>query len=84
MDGDHKVISRRIKRLVREHGSRHAVGYKLGIDTPYLMHLEKGTKKNPGDEILLKLGLKRVYKYVPVRHKANGKSKRQRPARSRS
>jgi hypothetical protein len=84
MDGDHKVISRRIKRLVREHGSRHAVGYTLGIDTPYLMHLENGTKKNPGDEILSKLGLKRVFKYVPIARKMNGKSKRRRPAGNRS
>jgi transcriptional regulator with XRE-family HTH domain len=53
-------IDSRIRELVVQHGSLRAVARAKSIDAGYLSKLLRGSKENPSDEVLRKLGLQRV------------------------
>lgn len=59
------LIRTRIQQLMMHHDctTYRELGEKLGIDYGYLHHLVSGTKKNPSDRILAKLGLRKVITY---------------------
>jgi hypothetical protein len=50
----------KIKEVVKEQGGLRAAARHLKIKPSYLAALMDGTKKNPGDWYLRKLGLRRV------------------------
>ena len=54
------LIRRRIKEIVKECGGVRAAARHLKIKHSYLGSLLDGTRKNPGDWYLRKLGLRRV------------------------
>jgi len=54
------LIRRKIKEVVKAHGGLRAAARYLKIKRSYLGALMDGTKKNPGDWYLRKLGLRRV------------------------
>ena len=54
------LIRRKIKEVVKAHGGLRAAARHLKIKRSYLSALLDGTKKNPGDWYLRKLGLRRV------------------------
>ncbi len=54
------LIRRKIKEVVKAHGGLRAAARHLKIKRSYLSALMDGTKKNPGDWYLRKLGLRRV------------------------
>lgn len=54
----------RIQELARQHGSLRAAARALGIDAGYLSRLQDGSKLEPSDAVLRKLGLKRVVLYI--------------------
>ncbi len=54
------LIRRKIREAVKEHGGLRPAARHLGIKRSYLGSLLDGTKKNPGDWYLRKLGLRRV------------------------
>ncbi len=54
------LIRRKIKEVVKAHGRLMAAARQLKIKRSYLGALLDGTKKNPGDWYLRKLGLRRV------------------------
>jgi len=58
-------LCRRIQELADQHGSLRAAARVLKIDPGYLCRLMDGSKVQPSDAILRKLGLKRVVMYVP-------------------
>jgi hypothetical protein len=54
------LIRRKIKEVVKAQGGLRAAARHLKIKRSYLSALMDGTKKNPGDWYLRKLGLRRV------------------------
>lgn len=54
----------RIQALAKQHGSLRAAAMVLQIDHGYLSRLQDGLKLEPSDDVLRKLGLKRVVTYV--------------------
>ncbi len=54
------LIRRKIKEVVKEHGGLRPAARHLKIKSSYLGSLLDGTRKNPGDFYLRKLGLRRV------------------------
>jgi hypothetical protein len=54
------LIRRKIKEVVKEQGGLRPAARYLKIKRSYLGALLDGTKKNPGDWYLRKLGLRRV------------------------
>ncbi len=54
------LIRRKIKEVVKEQGGLRPAARQLKIKSSYLGSLLDGTKKNPGDWYLRKLGLRRV------------------------
>jgi len=54
------LIRRKIKVVVNEQGGLRPAARHLKINRSYLESLLDGTKKNPGDWYLRKLGLRRV------------------------
>jgi len=62
-------IKRHIECLVELHGGIRSAGRVLGIDPGYLVRLRDGKKSNPSDDVLEKLGLKRVVEVSYVRGK---------------
>lgn len=54
------LIRRKIKEVVKEQGGLRPAARHLKIKSSYLGALLDGTKKNPGDWYLKKLGLRRV------------------------
>ena len=55
----------RIQELAKKHGSLRAAARVLEIDAGYLSRLQGGSKLEPSDGVLRKLGLKRVVTYLP-------------------
>jgi len=54
------LIRRKIKEVVKAQGGLRPAARHLKIKSSYLGSLLDGTKKNPGDWYLRKLGLRRV------------------------
>ena len=54
------LIRRKIKEIVKAHGGVRRAALHLKIKYGYLRSLLDGTKNNPGDWYLRKLGLRRV------------------------
>ncbi len=54
------LIRRKIKEVVKEHGGLRPAARHLKIKYSYLGALLDGTRSNPGDSYLRKLGLRRV------------------------
>ena len=61
------LLARRIQALVSRHGSLRAAARVLEIDHAYLWRLQQGVKLEPGDDVLRKLGLRRVITYIDRR-----------------
>lgn len=60
----------RIAELIAQHGTLRAVSRELAIDVGYLSRLERGLKDEPSEEVLSKLGLRRVVRYERLHHPA--------------
>lgn len=60
-------LQRRVSDLCQQAGGVRAAAKALGIDFGYLSRLANGTKTNPSDEVLRKLGLRRVVTYERTR-----------------
>ena len=56
-------LRERIEELIARHGSLRAAGRVLQIDPAYLSRLRSGEKNDPSDEVVRKLGLRRVVTY---------------------
>jgi transcriptional regulator with XRE-family HTH domain len=54
----------RILALIERHGSLRAAARVLGVDHAYLSRLSTGENHNPSDDLLRKLGLRRLITYV--------------------
>ena len=54
------LIRRKIREAKKRYGGLRAAARALNIKTSYLNSLQTGTRKNPGDYYLRKLGLRRV------------------------
>ena len=54
------LIRRKIREAMKRHGGLRATARALRIKPSYLNSLQDGTRKNPGDYYLRKLGLRRV------------------------
>ncbi len=54
------LIRRKIREVVKAHGGLRPAARHLKIKYSYLGSLLDGTKNNPGDRYLRKLGLRRV------------------------
>lgn len=52
-----------VEALVAEHGSLRAAARAIGVDHAYLWRLLNGQKVDPSDELLRKLGLRRIVVY---------------------
>lgn len=59
------ALRRRIQELAKQHGSLRAAARVLKIDAGYLSRLQDGLKTEPSNDVLRKLGLKRVVTYAP-------------------
>lgn len=67
IDCEHeKLPATRVKRLVAQYGSYRAVGEVLGIDHAYLNRIANGEKDNMSDDVLRKLGLRRLFYYAAI------------------
>ncbi len=62
MDGT--LIAQRIDALTERHGSLRAAARVLNVSAGYLSRLRDGLKTNPSDQLLKKLGIKRVVTIV--------------------
>lgn len=58
------TLTQRVGELVVRHGSLSRVARALEIDKGYLSRLWGGSKKQPSEKVLRKLGLIRVVKFV--------------------
>lgn len=65
------LLRARIQELAKQHGSLRAAGRVLEIDHAYLHRLQQGEKTEPSEEVLRKLGLRRIVSYV-MRTSTNG------------
>ena len=54
------LIKRKAKALVKKFGNVRQAARHIGINHKYMYSLYYGEKSNPGDKILIKLGLRRV------------------------
>jgi hypothetical protein len=59
-------LQKHIDKLVRQHKGLRAAARALEIDPAYLWRLQQGRTKNPGGEVLERLGLKRTEKLVAL------------------
>jgi hypothetical protein len=60
-------LHQRITDLCQQNGGLRAAATALSIDFGYLSRLANGKKTNPSDEVLAKLGLRRVVTYERTR-----------------
>lgn len=61
------MIKQRIDELVKQHGGLRPMCRALCLDPGYLSRLRRGEKLAAGDELLRRLELRRVIKYVRVK-----------------
>lgn len=61
------TLQRRITQLVKQYGSLRAVAREFEIDAGYLSRLASGEKKDPGEVVIRRLGLRRVVTYKLIR-----------------
>lgn len=59
-----------IELRVQIWGSLREASAQIEIDFAYLSRLKSGKKTNPSDEVLRKLGLRRVVSYEPIQYEA--------------
>lgn len=64
MDRRSYTIPQRIEQLIERHGSLRATARALQLDPGYLATLRHGTKTNPSEKVLKKLGLKKIQYYI--------------------
>lgn len=57
------TIPRRVKALVKQHGSLRAAARVAKLSAPYLMRLRDGDKEDPSDDVLRRLGLRREVRF---------------------
>lgn len=60
------TLTNKVNELVKELGSLRAVAITTGIDFDYLLLMLQGAKVTPNDELLTRLGLRRVVVYTEV------------------
>ena len=58
------TVSRRIEELVEQYGSIKEVANHLGVGAAYLHRLANGSKTSPSEDVIKKLGLRRIVSYV--------------------
>jgi len=58
--GEQALILRKCKALVKKFGNAHRAALKIGISPKYMYSLLTEERINPGDDILKKIGLRRV------------------------
>lgn len=58
------TVSRRIEELVEQYGSIKEVANHLGVGAAYLHRLASGSKMSPSEDVIKKLGLRRIVSYV--------------------
>lgn len=59
------LLRARIQELAKHHGSLRAAARVVQIEAGYLSRLQNGLKLEPSDDVLRKLGLRRVVTYEP-------------------
>ena len=59
-------LENRIEFLIYYHGGLSETARILNIDKSYLKRLHDGSKTNPSDETLKKLGLKKIISYTKI------------------
>lgn len=64
------MLRKRVHEAIDLYGSVRAAAGQLGIDYTYLYRLSTGEREDPSDEMLKKLGLKRVITFVSTRQLA--------------
>lgn len=57
----------RALQLIKRHGSVRAAASAIDVDHVYLFRISTGERADPGDDVLQKLGLRRVVTYVTAR-----------------
>lgn len=57
------IVGEAVKAKVRQHGGLRPAGRAMGIDPAYLKRLRDGEKRDPSDDLLRKLGLRREVSY---------------------
>lgn len=60
------TLGMRIAELVAQHGSLRAAARAVKMDAGYLSRLQNGSKREPSDAVLKKLGLRRLVDYGRV------------------
>lgn len=58
------TIAEHVRALVKVYGGLNAAARGLKIDAGYLSRLQSGEKHEPSDEVLQKMGVRRVVAYV--------------------
>ncbi len=54
------LIRRKVREAVKRYGGLRAAARSIGVPYSYLGAIQSGTRSNPGDWYLRKLGLRRV------------------------
>lgn len=72
------LLRRRIQELAKQHGSLRAAARVLEVDAGYLSRLQSGEKDNCDDNILRKMGLRRIVNYERIGTRASGSGPGQR------
>ncbi len=54
------LIRRHLIALIKRFGNARQAALRIGINPKYMYSLLDGRKNNPGDAILLKIGLRRI------------------------
>lgn len=57
------TLKQRVQELIAQHGTLRGAARALQIDPGYLSRIERGEKDAPSDEVLCKMGLRRVVAY---------------------
>ncbi len=58
------TLPERLGELVVKHGSLRAAARVLMVSAPYLHRIASGEKTNPDDNLLRRMGLRKVVTYV--------------------
>lgn len=67
------VVAEAVRQKVQQHGGLRPAGRALGIDAAYLKRLRDGEKRDPSDDVLKALGVRREvsYHWMPKRSPPN-------------